>query len=70
MSEISPGGIHLPDSPEKKAKERARQLERRGIAREFIAAHIHNARSYMVEDLVNSSLELADELLSKTKVDE
>lgn len=50
------------------------QLERRGIAREqlqaLIQANVHpGTKSIDVEQMVSVSLQLADELLAKTKVE-
>lgn len=62
--------IIQPDSPEKKAKERARQLERRGIARDLLPSIISlDSRTRALTD-VAYALQMADELLTQTKVDE
>lgn len=67
--EVTAGGIFLPESAEKKAKEKQRQLERRGIARDLLPAMIAKL-GVLGEPIVKLSLNLADELLAQTKVDE
>ena len=52
-----------------KQKEKQRQLERRGIAREMLPAIIE-VQSGGCEADVKVALQYADELLAKTKVDE
>ena len=55
----------------KKQAAKQRQLERRGIAREFLREFIYlDATSEERKIAVRTSLEFADELLDQTKVDE
>ena len=54
----------------KKQAAKQRQLERRGIARDFINAMLQNEKTYFMKDIVKEALEVADELLEQTKVDE